>query len=44
MASLDLIFLVVALICFLAAAGNVVAPRINFLALGLASWVASIIF
>ena len=43
MITLDVVLLVVALVCFLAAAGNVASPRINLIAAGLALWVASIL-
>ena len=43
MATLHLVLLVFALVCFLVAAGNVPA-RINLVALGLAAWVATLLF
>ena len=43
MMTLDLVLLVVALVCFLAAAANVSSPRVNLVAAGLALWVASIV-
>jgi len=43
MMTLDLVLLVVALVCFLAAAANVASPRVNLIAAGLALWVASIL-
>jgi len=43
MSMLHVILLVFALVCFLVAAGNV-PSRINFTALGLAAWVATLLF
>jgi len=43
MISLDVVLLVVALVCFLAAAANLQSPRVNLVAAGLALWVASIL-
>jgi hypothetical protein len=43
MVALNTVFLVVALICFLAAAVNVVSPRVNLIALGLAFWIGSLL-
>ena len=43
MMTLDLVLLVLALVCFLAAAANVPSPRVNLIAAGLALWVASIV-
>jgi hypothetical protein len=43
MMTLDLVLLVLALVCFLAAAANVPSPRVNLVAAGLALWVASIV-
>ncbi|MFI6296837.1 hypothetical protein ACIBEJ_34970 [Nonomuraea sp. NPDC050790] len=39
MATVTLILLILALACFVLAALNVAAPRLNLLALGLALWV-----
>jgi hypothetical protein len=38
-----LVLLILALVCFLAAAAGVSSPRVNLLAAGLALWVASIL-
>jgi len=43
MMTLDLVLLILALVCFLAAAANVSSPRINLIGAGLALWVASIV-
>jgi len=43
MSMLHIFLLVFALVCFLVAAGNV-ASRINLVALGLAAWVATLLF
>lgn len=43
MGMLQLIFLVLALVLFLLAAGGVTHPRYNFVAAGLAAWVASLL-
>lgn len=43
MITIDLVLLILALICFLAAAANVPSPRVNLLAAGLAAWIASIL-
>ena len=43
MMTIDLVLLIVALICFLAAAANIPSPRVNLVAAGLALWVASIV-
>jgi hypothetical protein len=43
MMTLDLVLLVLALVCFLAAAANVSSPRVNLVAAGLGLWVASIL-
>jgi len=43
MMTLDLVLLVLALVCFLAAAAQVSSPRINLVAAGLALWVASFV-
>lgn len=40
---LDFVLLMLALICFVAAAFNVVLSRVNLIALGLAFWVATIL-
>jgi len=41
--TLDLILLILALVCFLAAAANVVSPRLNLVAAGLALWITSLL-
>lgn len=41
MITVDLVLLIVALICFLAAAANIPSPRINLIAAGLAAWMLS---
>jgi uncharacterized membrane protein YccC len=43
MMTIDLVLLILALVCFLAAAANVSSPRINLVAAGLALWVGSIL-
>jgi hypothetical protein len=43
MMTVDLILLIVAFVCFLAAALGVATPRVNLIAAGLALWVASIL-
>jgi len=43
MITIDLVLLIVALVCFLAAAAQVASPRVNLLAAGLAAWVASLL-
>ena len=43
MITLHLVLLILALVCFLAAAANVQSPRINLVAAGLALWVASLL-
>ena len=43
MMTIDLVLLVLALVCFLAAALNVSSPRINLVAAGLALWMASVV-
>ena len=43
MITIDLVLLILALVCFLAAAANVASPRVNLVAAGLALWVASIV-
>jgi len=43
MINLDLVLLVLALVCFLAAAANVSSPRVNLIGAGLALWVASVL-
>ena len=40
---IDLVLLILALVCFLAAAANIASPRVNLIAAGLAAWVASIL-
>ena len=44
MISIDAALLILALVCFLGAAGGVVIPKINLVAAGLACWVASLLF
>ena len=41
--TLDVVLLILALVCFLAAAAQVSSPRVNLVAAGLALWVASIV-
>ena len=42
--SINVVFYILALICFIIAAFNLVAsPRINFIALGLAFWVLTLV-
>jgi hypothetical protein len=43
MMTIDLILLVLAFVCFMLAAFQVPAPRVNLLALGLAAWVLSLL-
>jgi hypothetical protein len=43
MITIDLVLLILALVCFLAAAVNVPSPRLNLVAAGLAAWVASLL-
>ena len=43
MITIDLILLILALVCFLAAAANVVSPRLNLIAAGLALWITSLL-
>jgi len=43
MLTVDIVLLVIALICFLAAAARVPSPRIDLVAAGLAAWVASVL-
>lgn len=43
MMTVDLVLLVLALVCFLAAAANVSSPKVNLVAAGLALWVASLL-
>jgi hypothetical protein len=43
MVTLDLVLLILALVCFLAAAANVSSPRVNLVAVGLALWMASVV-
>jgi hypothetical protein len=43
MMTIDLVLLILALVCFLAAAANVSSPRINLIAAGLACWIASLL-
>jgi hypothetical protein len=43
MITIDLVLLIVALVCFLAAAANVSSPRLNLVAAGLAAWILSLL-
>ena len=43
MITIDLVLLIVAFVCFLAAAGNVSSARMNLTAAGLAAWVLSLL-
>jgi len=43
MMTIDLILLVLALVCFLAAAANIPSPRVNLVAAGLALWIGSLL-
>lgn len=43
MSTIRIALVVVALICFILAALNVPSPRVNLIAAGLASWVASLL-
>jgi len=43
MVTIDLVLLLLALICFVLAALQVAAPRVNLLAAGLACWVLSLL-
>lgn len=40
---IDLVLLIIALVCFLAAAAQIPSPRINLVAAGLAAWMLSIL-
>ncbi len=40
---LTLVLLILALVCFIAAAANVSLPPINFIALGLSFWVLTVL-
>lgn len=40
----DLICIVIALVCFVAAALGVSSPKVNLVAAGLAAWVATLLF
>ncbi len=42
--NIDLVFLIVALICFIAAAIGWPSTRVNLVAAGLAFWVATLLF
>lgn len=44
MITLDVLLLILALVCFLAAAANVSSPRLNLVAAGLALWIISLLF
>ena len=44
MITLDVLLLILALVCFLAAAANVSSPRLNLVAAGLALWITSLLF
>jgi hypothetical protein len=43
MMTIDLVLLILALVCFLAAAANVSSSRVNLVAAGLAMWILSIL-
>jgi len=43
MMTIDLILLVLALVCFLAAAANIPSPRLNLIGAGLALWILSLL-
>jgi len=43
MITVELVLLILALVCFLAAAVNVSSPRINLVATGLALWILSLL-
>lgn len=43
MMTIDLVLLVLALVCFLAAAANIPSPRVNLIAAGLALWMLSVL-
>lgn len=43
MMTLDMVLLILALICFLAAAANIPSPRVNLIAAGLALWMLSVL-
>jgi len=43
MMTIDLVLLILALVCFLAASFNVSSPRINLVAAGLACWVLTLL-
>jgi hypothetical protein len=43
MVTLDLVLLILALVCFLAAALNVSSPRANLIGAGLALWILSLL-
>jgi hypothetical protein len=43
MATVDVVLIVAALVCFVLAAVNVASPRLNLIAAGLALWVASVL-
>jgi len=43
MITVDVVLLILALVCFLAAALNVSSPRVNLIAAGLALWMASVV-
>ena len=43
MITIRLVLLILALVCFLAAAAGVSSPRVNLLAAGLALWVGSLL-
>ena len=43
MMTIDLVLLIVALVCFLAAAANIPSSRVNRIAAGLALWVLSLL-
>lgn len=43
MATINVVLIVAALVCFVLAAVNVASPRVNLVAAGLALWVASLL-
>jgi len=43
MMTIDLVLLVLALVCFLAAAANIPSPRVGLLGAGLALWILSLL-
>jgi hypothetical protein len=43
MMTIDLVLLVLALVCFLAAAANIPSPRVSLIGAGLALWILSLL-